>query len=121
MLQICSLYPKKLWVSIMYYEPSCSADFPGSAPWERKGWWSLTPGQCKVVFAEDLADVNRYFCYYAEASDSSAKWSGPYKRWVRDPVFTFCDGAGFTGPQYKIGYRLLDIEDYDDYTLTLIP
>jgi hypothetical protein len=24
-------------------------------------------------------------------------------------------------PKYKIGYRLLDIEDYDDYTLTLIP
>src|SRR6185503_10839986 len=105
MLQICSLFPKKLWVSIMYYEPSCSADFPNSAPWLRKGWWFLTPGQCKVVFGADLADVNRYFCYYAESSDAAAKWSGPYKRSVRDVAFSFCDGSGFTGPQYKIGYR----------------
>jgi uncharacterized membrane protein len=121
MLQICSFYPHKLWVAIMFYDPNCAVDFLGSEPWKKRGWWSLAPGQCKVVFGEDLADLNRYYCYYAEATDG-AVWSGPYKRSVRLTAFNDCSGAGLTGPKKKtIGYKLLDIGDSDDFTLTLVP
>ena len=121
MLKICSLYPKKLWVTIMYYDPACSADVPGSEPWAEAGWWSLLPGQCKIVFGADLEDINRYFLYYAQATDG-AVWAGPYKRKITTDAFTFCTGVGYSpGKNFTAWYRLLDIEDYDDFTLTLIP
>lgn len=121
MLKICSKYPKTLWVAIMYYHPQCS----DGGDWIKKGWWKLTTGQCKVVYSGDLDDLNRYYCYYAEATDG-AVWAGPYTRFVPFQAFSWCEWIACShsdgSPCGKnVGFRLLDINSYDNYTLTLIP
>jgi uncharacterized membrane protein len=121
MLKFCNKYKTGVWVSIMYYEPGCS----DGGDWVKKGWWRLTPGQCKVAYGGDLDDLNRYFCFYADADDG-AVWAGPYKRFVPFQAFAWCewiacshsDGSpcGFTA-----GFRLLDINSHDNFTVNLVP
>ena len=86
MLKFCNKYKTGVWVSIMYYEPGCS----DGGDWVKKGWWRLTPGQCKVAYGGDLDDLNRYFCFYADADDG-AVWAGPYKRFVPFQAFAWCE------------------------------
>src|ERR1700730_7787710 len=62
MLQFCNQYPQEVWVAIMWYHPNC----PDGGDWEKAGWWHLYPGECKIVFGDDLEDLNRYFTFYAE-------------------------------------------------------
>jgi len=88
MLQFTNFYPSKLWVAIMWYTPNC----PDGGNWTKKGWWSLIPGQSKVVSGLDLDEVNRYWCYYAQA-ENGAHWSGPYLRMV--PPQSFDSAAPF--------------------------
>jgi uncharacterized membrane protein len=115
MLKFTSLYPSKLWVTIMWYTPNC----PDGGNWSKKGWWSLVPGQSKIVSGSDLADVNRYWCFYAQAANG-AIWAGPYKRLVPAQAFDLCEWTSSTGA-FKIGYRLLDVDDNDDLTVNLVP
>ncbi len=121
MLRICSKYPQPLWVAIMYYEPGCS----DGGDWVKKGWWRLTNGTCAVVYGGDLADLNRYYCYYAKADDG-ATWSGPYNRFVPYNAFEWCEWTACSYSDgspcgYNVGFRLLDIDGNDDFKLTLIP
>jgi uncharacterized membrane protein len=120
MLKICNAYPKGVWVAIMYYAPDCEY-----GEWIKKGWWRLTPGQCKIVYGGDLADLNRYYCFYAEADDG-AVWAGPYKRFVPYQAFSWCEWIACSHSDgspcgYTAGYRLLDIDNHDDFKLTLVP
>src|SRR5690348_827545 len=95
MLRICNNYPQPVWVAIMFYHPN----FPDGGNWEKRGWWRITTGQCKTVYGGDLDDVNRYWCYYAEADDG-ATWSGPYRRFLPYQAFSWCEWTasdqGFT-------------------------
>jgi len=99
----------------MWYHPNCA----GGGDWEKEGWWSLTYGESKIVYGDDLEDLNRYYCFYAEGTDGSV-WDGPYTREVTNNVFDQCEwDTG--GDSRNIGFRLLDIGDNDDYNVNLVP
>jgi uncharacterized membrane protein len=124
-LYFCNYYPAHTWVAIMWYEPSCEDKFGNY--WTREGWFSLYPGVCKKVLPntwakdvdDDLSDINRYFCFYAQASDG-AKWLGPYKRSVSNDAFERRDCVAYS-QGWTAGFRLFDIDDNDDYTVNLVP
>jgi uncharacterized membrane protein len=107
----------------MFYSPeTCAAE---GGDFEMMGWWRIAPGSCAVVYGNDLADLNRFWYYYAEAADGSF-WAGPFGATV--PVRRFGGDQACWGVQHsategfvRIGYRELDIGDNDDYTLTLVP
>ncbi len=115
MLRFCNQYPREVWVSIMWYHPNCS----DGGNWEKKGWWHLFPGECKVVFGEDLDEINRYYTFFAHASDG-AVWAGPYVRAVPHTAYDWCEWTANTDSR-DVGFRLLDIGDNDDYTVNLVP
>lgn len=115
MLIICNHYPKTVWVSIMWYTPHC----PDGGDWSKAGWWRIEPGQCRDVFHGDLHSVNQYFCYYAETADRDI-WAGPYVRGVPQEPYDWCEWTANTNSR-DVGFRLLDIQSYADFTLTLTP
>lgn len=120
-LTLCNRYTSRIYTSICFYSPeTCGGD---GQNFETMGWWALNPGQCALVYANDLEDLNRYWYYYATADDGSV-WSGPYNTSVTVAAFDGCYGTGVGGASSEfigIGYRELDIGDNDDYTLTFTP
>ncbi|MDC0682474.1 DUF1036 domain-containing protein [Sorangium atrum] len=42
-------------------------------PWVTRGWWSIAPGQCKVVSSEQLYASTDYG-YFAERADGTKHW-----------------------------------------------
>lgn len=116
MLTFCNSYPQLVSVCIMWYSPGTCAD---AGDWERAGWWNLSPGECQNVFDADLDEINRYYLFYAESGDG-AVWAGQYIRNVTDDVFDACDWVTIS-PGRDVGFRLFDIGDNDDYTITLVP
>jgi len=115
MLAIGNHYTHTLWVTIMWYTPNCG----DGGNWTKAGWWQLTPGQTKTVLVGDLEDINRYYCYFAQATDGEV-WAGPYHRQVPQTAFDWCEWTA-NSQSFGVGYRLLDIGDYDDFTLFLTP
>ena len=105
----------------MFYSPeTCGGD---GGNFEMMGWWRIEPGACALVYANDLADLNQYWYYFAEAADGSV-WAGPFQASV--PLTPFgglqaCWGAqSGGGDNEQVGYRELDVGDNDDYTLTFV-
>jgi len=113
MFKFCNHYPTELWVCLLWYHPNCS----DGGDWEKKGWWHLNPGECKIAFSGDLDEVNRYWYYYAEAADG-AYWAGPYGTNVSNDRFDWCINTGSSNSR-NVGFRELDIGDNDDVTLNL--
>jgi uncharacterized membrane protein len=117
MLAMCNGYPAHIYVAIMFYNPEkCGGD---GGNFETMGWWSVAPGSCVNVYANDLEDLNRYWYYYAQADDG-AVWAGPYRIYAPDNAFSECGGLGISTARI-VGMRELDIGDNDDYTLTFVP
>ena len=81
------------------------------------GW--VTGQPLAVRTGLDLDDVNRYWCFYAHASDG-AYWAGPYKRMVPHSAYEWCEWTSNTDSRL-VGFRLLDIDSHDDYTVNLVP
>ena len=50
----------------------------------------VKPGACCVAFQNDVGDVNRYWYYYAEATDGAA-WAGDFPTNVTNERFDHCD------------------------------
>lgn len=120
-LTLCNSYNTTIWTSIMFYSPaSCG---PETDHFEMMGWWAIEPGACALVYANDLADVNRYWFYFAEADDGNF-WAGPWAGSVTNEAFgggQWCHaGLGSTAAKRTIGYRKLDVGDSDDATLTFV-
>jgi uncharacterized membrane protein len=116
-LRFCNSHPTTIWTAISFFSPeTCSGEGGG---WQNIGWYPVQPGTCRVVYANDLADVNRFWYYYAEADDG-AKWSGAFPTWIKDPeAFNICDGLGTTALR-QVGFRELDVGDADNYTFTFL-
>lgn len=72
--------------------------------------------RCVVVFENDVDDVNRYWYFYAEATDG-AKWAGDFPTFIKRVAFDHCDAPADTSMQ-SVGFRELDVGDADNYTLT---
>lgn len=114
MLQFINSYPHRLDLTIMWFTPNCV----DGGDWTKSGWWPLSPGQSAVVHGADLADINRFWCYFARAADG-AFWAGDIARNVPPRVFTWCEWTSSTDA-FQIGYRLLDVGDRDDMTISLV-
>ena len=98
----------------MYYSPArCGA----YGNWGTRGWWRVDPGQTKLVWVGNT--LNRYYAYYAHAADG-AIWSGD-----RGPVYVYheafdsCLNIGSTAAYARVSMRLIDVDNYDTYTMTL--
>jgi hypothetical protein len=115
-LVLCNSYPRPIFTCIAFYGEICASDPP---PFEVMGWWFLPPGSCALVYANDLADLNRFWYIHGQADDGSV-WSGPFRRPVPLDPFHQCWGAASNAP-IEVGFFEQDIGDNDDFTLTFIP
>ncbi|MGH9880899.1 MAG: DUF1036 domain-containing protein, partial [Pyrinomonadaceae bacterium] len=84
--------------------------------------WNIAPGSCALVYANDLADLNRFWYVHARAVDG-AVWAGPFRRSTVplaafDQCWALATSAG--GPFTDIACREVDIGDHDDFTLTFL-
>jgi len=117
MLYFRNRYSHKVWVAIMFYSPGRCGSY-GS--WGTRGWWGIDPGNIVGVFNGN-SDYNRYYAYYAKASDG-ATWSGQYGPvYVYHEAFDSCINIGSTAAYGTVGMRLIDVDSYDDYTMNLLP
>ena len=116
MLKICNSHPAGIWAAISFHSPEACGGEGGD--WQSIGWYRVESGACTVVYGNDLADVNRFWYYYAE-SDDGRVWKGDYNTYVKDPdSFNICEGIGSTA-YTTVGFRQIDVGDSDNFTLTL--
>ena len=122
-LRLCNGYTSRISTVIMFYSPeTCGEE---GDDFEMMGWWNLDPGMCALVYANDLADLNRFWYVHANSPDG-AFWAGPFNASVpTDRGFSQCFGLGVdtAGDSIiqEIGFREIDIGDSDDLTLTFTP
>jgi uncharacterized membrane protein len=118
MLKFCNNYTADVWVCIVWYHPNCSDNGDLSGNWQKKGWWHIAPGQCKVASAEKLTNINRYWYYYAEAADGSY-WAGDHGPMnVPDEAFSMCEKTA-SSQDRTVGLREIDVGDNQDYQINL--
>jgi len=110
-VQFCNSTNVTIWTTYEWYQPSCVAE-DGSS-WEKKGWWSLTPGQCKIVYGSSIS--NSYSYFYAEGG--GYVWTGPYPTCTPYTAFDWCDNTCNTNSR-NLGYRELYTGSATNYTLT---
>lgn len=113
MFKFCNDYSSTVWVMFEWHSPNC----PDGGDWQKKGWWSMEPGQCKVVYGGDLASLQACSYYYAEAADG-AKWTGPITEFVPLRAFDWCANTSSTDSR-TIGMREICTGNNNNYTLTL--
>ncbi|RYZ39230.1 MAG: DUF1036 domain-containing protein [Myxococcaceae bacterium] len=113
-MQYCNGTSLTLWTTYQWYAPSC--DPTGGNPWQKQGWWSLNPGECKIVFGASLP--GRYSYYYAEGGGQV--WAGAYSTCTPYSAFNYCDNLCNTNAR-SLGYRELDTGTSTNYTLTFTP
>jgi len=116
-LVLCNNYPRPISTAIAFFGPETCVDPP---PFELMGWWNIAPGSCALVYANDLADLNRFWYFHARSVDSTM-WTGPFRRSaVPLAAFHQCWGVATSGggPQTEVAFRELDVGDNDDITLT---
>jgi uncharacterized membrane protein len=99
---------------IEWSHPKC----PDGGNWEKAGWWKIGTGRCKIAYGGDLDDVNRYWYFYAHASDG-AQWAGPYDEMVPPQAFDWCNSTSSSDSR-RVGMRELDIGSHANYTVTLV-
>jgi uncharacterized membrane protein len=81
----------------------------------------VAPGSCTTVYANDLDDVNnRFWYFYAENDAVTVVWDGPHPVYVTDQAFNHCVNIGTTTSRI-VGYREIDVDDNDDFTVILVP
>lgn len=105
-----------VYVSFMWHDPGDCPPGGSLDGFNTTGWYRLDPGGCQTVFNGDV-NFNRYWAYYAESTDG-ATWSGNIRGWVSDSAYTLCHGSACT-PCRVVGFRLLDVNNFTGYTVTL--
>jgi len=115
-LNVQNRYSAPISIMIEYLHPPCR-DFDGF-PWQKTGWYNLDPGQQKVVFRGGLNLINRFWYFYAQATDGT-RWMGSYPELVRSAAFRECAGLADNVNYHSIGMRELDIAGQADYWLVL--
>ena len=112
-VQFCNGTDVTISTSYEWYAPSCSAE-DGSV-WNKRGWWNLAPGQCKIVYGPAIS--NRFSYYYAEGG--GLFWAGPFSTCGTNNVFDWCDNT-CSIPGRTIDFRELDTGNASNYTLTFV-
>lgn len=106
-----------VWVAFQWYSPiSCAKE----GLWSTKGWYSIAPGQSKIVFGSDLQSTgSKYYYWYAESSNG-AVWSGAFNTYASNKAFDWCLNTGSTNSRI-LGFREKYIGNSNNYTITLTP
>ncbi len=108
-------YTKRIQIAIMFKEDSCSEY---GRPWGTRGWYKVDPGGSVYV----LDTGNRYFYYYAEATDGSKLWTtsaidpGPLVP-VPPRRFDLCIDIGSSDAR-DVGMRKRDLQINNRWRLT---
>jgi uncharacterized membrane protein len=119
MLVFQNQYPAKVWVAITFWSPETCRGEGGN--WETMGWWGIDAGGSKNVYNNDVDDLNQYYYFYAKAADG-AEWAADYgPLYVYHEVFNSCINIGSTAAYAVVGMKEIDVNGYDNYTLTLTP
>jgi uncharacterized membrane protein len=112
-LKFVSIYPNAtIYVSILFYTKKC-ADL---GEFVKQGWWAVNDGETTEPYAGNLSDQNRYFYFYAEATDGQT-WSGNYFYQVSQE-FNQCL-LDNTNCNRRVGYIELDIGSSGSQTVVL--
>jgi uncharacterized membrane protein len=115
MFRFVNNYPSTVWAMVEWYHPNCA----DGGNWEKAGWWKMDEGQTSTAFGGSASGVNPYWYFFAHAADG-AQWAGPYNEIVPHIAFDWCESTANTDSR-TVGMREVDVNGYDDYTLTLIP
>lgn len=75
-------------VCLIWYNPGCA-----DPPFRKSGWWNLAPGQSVTALTGSYN--NRYFYFYAEASDGSYWGDQRWRIAVTNNAFDRCAGDIF--------------------------
>jgi uncharacterized membrane protein len=113
-LSFANEHSEKVYVAIIWLNQSSGCTNGG---WEKKGWYSIEPGDTETVLAFDLRTDNLYYYYYAE-TESGITWSGPYNSYVPRGRFDLCNSER---SGRVVGFQELDIGMYSGYTVRLTP
>jgi uncharacterized membrane protein len=114
-LQFGNARPARCWVAISFIHETCAGE---GGDWMSVGWYPIDPFTTVTVYGHDLADVNRYWYYYAECDDG-AVFQGPYFSQVSDPgPFRHCDGLGVSTARW-VGFREIDVGEEDTVVMVL--
>lgn len=124
MLQFCNHHSRLVFVAYIFHEPDCAEGPDPSRPWHSLGWFPINPGQCGIVYENDLGDVNNRFWYFHAISPADGKvWAGNIVINTPNVAFDRCiDGplSSAEDPRAR-GFRRFDVGDHDDFTVNLRP
>ena len=117
-LNFTNHFTEDVWVFYVFLSTDvCSGE---GQNWQGIGWFHVSVGETVTVYQNSLGDVgNPHWYFYAETPDEQYVWSGPPTFQASDDAFNHCIGEGRTDWR-PYGLRLIDVGDYDDYTVTLI-
>ena len=113
-LTICNKHSSGVTVAICYANRDHCANAGGFI---KEGWWNIAPGESVRVYGGSLKNLNRYWFYYGRTYNGSVIWAGNnYCTNVPNKAHYQCwnDPSG-----NRICYRRIDINSYDEYTLSL--
>ena len=117
-LTICNGFSSSISVAIGWPNSNQCAN---GGKWIKRGWWNIKPGRCARLYNGSLKNFNR-MSYYARTTDRTLEWKGRYCTYVHDNGFQHCWNdpidPHFSG-YYQVCYRLLDVNNREDYTLNL--
>ena len=113
-VQFCNGTNATIWTSYSWFAPSCVAE--DGSTWDKAGWWSLTPGQCKIVYGPSIS--NQFSYYYAEGG--GLVWAGPFRDCATNNAFDLCDNT-CVSPGRSVDYRELNTGNASNFTLTFTP
>jgi len=115
MFRIANGTPTTIWAMFEWHRPNC----PDGGNWEKKGWWMIPPGQSKIVYGGDLAQLQACSYYYAHSANGT-QWSGPFRELVPSTAFDWCSSTSSTDARW-VGMREICTGNFNNYTLTLTP
>lgn len=101
-----------LSICLVWYNPGCS-----NPPFRKTGWWNLAPGEARTVLNGPYR--NRYFYFYAEASDGSYWGDQRWRIAVTNNAFDRCAGDIFE-PNRIVQLDEIDTGGAVNFTVNLL-
>jgi len=109
-------YPEPIWVALVY-----GWAFDAHYVFMKQGWWGLAHNQTSLILSGPIHEqASQIWYFYAQNASGSVYWAGPTLVQVTNRVFkqSVFDN---TGCDRGVGFRELDTNGYENFTLTFIP
>ncbi|MDQ3957363.1 MAG: DUF1036 domain-containing protein [Actinomycetota bacterium] len=110
MMRFCNQTSAPIRLAFMWPQPGCMKD----SDWQYAGWWLVSPGDCTVVYENDLSDQGEYWYFYAPG------YEGEFGIQAPDTAFWRCEGESVGLVEEKTRqFREIFTGDNDDFTVNL--